>query len=883
MATCEVRDLRCEYFVDPLGLTEPRPRLSWRLADERRGAGQTAYEVACAASPEALDSAALWSSGKVATSATAHVEYAGPALRSGQRVWWRVRVWDHEGQPTPWSDAAWWEMGLLQREEWKGQWIGSSLVGGPRTSSPCPYLRKVFRCDKPVQRARLHITALGMYEASLNGVRIGDDVLTPGWTDYSKRVQCQTYDVTGQLQQGDNAIGVILGDGWYCGFVSWMGRQLWGDRPKLLAQLDVTYSDGSVTRIVTDDSWRTGFGPLLESDMLMGESYDARLEIPEWDTTGFDDRAWTSAVTFDVPAIEIHSSASPRVRKVQELAPTTPILPGRKRHWQFDLGQNIAGSVRLRMRGAKGLTVTLRYAEMLNANGTLYTANLRAARATDHYTFRGDGEETWEPRFTFHGFQHVELACRHGDFEVLECAAVVLMSQTPFTGSFECSDPLINQLYSNIQWGQRGNFLEVPTDCPQRDERLGWTGDAQIFVPTACFNADVAGFFTKWTKDLEDAQSPAGAYPSVAPNRGISTIDGGPAWAEAGIICPWTIYQHYGDTRILDRHYASMERFLGYLDATSHDGIRPHPGPGVYAGYGDWLAIDAPRPGEAPTPKPLVGTAYHAHAADLLARIADVLAKPDDAARFRQTRDRVRAAFCREYVAPSGRIVGNSQTGYLLALAFDLLPDALRPVAVDHLVARIADADWHLTTGFVGTPLLCETLTRFGRHDVAWRVFRQETYPGWLYSVLQGATTMWERWNSYTKDKGFGDAGMNSFNHYAYGSIGRWMAASLAGLEVIDHRTVRIAPQPPSPDAQGRSLDHAQASHTTMHGPVTTAWQRNGDRITLDVTIPPNVTATLQLPTPVTDHDAPDLTWHDDRRTATLPAGRYRFTCPALR
>ncbi len=891
LATCPAPTaLRCEYFINPIGIDEAQPRLSWRLADARRGARQTAYEIACATAPDKLDSADVWTSGRVESDRTAHVAYAGPTLRSGQRVWWRVRVWDHEGQASPWCEAAFWEMGLLQQSDWVGRWIAAPLVGGPRTSIPCPHLRRLFRLDKPVASARLYVTALGLYEASINGRRIGEDVFTPGWTDYRKRVQYQTYDVTDQLQQGDNVIGAILGDGWCCGHVCWAGRQNWRDRPALLAQLAVTHADGSTTSVISDDAWRCAFGPILESDMLMGESYDARLEMPGWNApapgNGFDDAAWHAVVAVDPPDAPLVASASPRVRRVMELRPVGEGKVGQnwqRRHVTFDLGQNIAGRVRLRVRGGAGQTLTIRHAEMLNDDGSLYTANLREARATDHYTCRGDGVEEYEPHFTFHGFRYVEVSTRGAPFNVEDLVGVVLMSDTPSTGTFECSDPLVNQLQRNIQWGQRGNFLEAPTDCPQRNERLGWTGDAQIFVPTACFNADVAGFFSKWTVDLADAQAPSGSYPSVAPNRGFSTDDGGPAWAEAGVICPWTIYTNYGDTRLLQRHYSSMTRFIAQLDATSRDGgIRPH-GQGVYEGFGDWLAIDAPHPGAAPTPKQLIGTAYFARAADLMARIAVVLGHRSDADRFAALRDRVKQAFCREFVTPAGRVLGNTQTGYLLALAFDLLPEGLRDAAVNHLVETVERANWHLTTGFVGTPLLCETLTRFGRHDVAWRVFRQETYPGWLYSVLQGATTMWERWNSYTRDKGFGDAGMNSFNHYAYGSIGRWLYGSIAGLEVdlsqAGAQRIGLAPRPPRPDAQGRALTHARAALDSILGRIECGWRVEGDALHVEVLVPPNAQASLQLPSKAIGHDAGDVAWRDDGRACDLPAGRYRFTC----
>ena len=845
--------LCCEYHHQPLGLDEPSPRFAWRISDARRGAVQSAYQVLVASSLQHLtaDEADLWDSGKVDSAEQSHIVYAGPAITASTRYHWKVRTWDAQGNPSPWSEPTWWETGLLTRDNWQAQWIGSTLVGGPDTAVPCPFLRRSFTLNKTPRAARLYITAIGLYEAQINGQIIGDGVLTPGWTDFHTRVHYQTYDVTKLLNPGDNAIGAILGDGWACGRVAWRQRQNYYERPRLLAQLHVTFDDGSTEVIVSDQAWKTSSGPILASDLLMGETHDARLEMPGWSAPGFEDANWAPATRFDDPGIEIHPSPAAPVRRVMTRKPVVP--PSRNKEQNptrliYNIGQNLAGRVRLTLRGERGATVKIRHGEMLQADGSLYADNLRSAAATDIYTLKGEGEETFEPRFTFHGFQYVELSSSKPlDPHAIDLTAIVLQSDTPDAGTFECSDPLINQLQNNIQWGQRGNFLEVPTDCPQRDERLGWTGDAQVFIRTACFNMDVAGFFTKWTQDLRDAQLDSGTYPCVAPENGFAGDDGGPAWSEAGIICPWTIYLCYRDTRILDRHYGSMTRFMDFLENSSQDLIRAVPRPGVRAGFGDWLAIDAPNAGGAPTPRQLIGTAYFAYCADLMTRIAELLGHSEDAEKYRKLRQAIKAAFNDEFVSPRGLVGGDTQTSYLLALGFDLIDEDKKPGVVSHLISSFKKKGWHLSTGFVGTPLIAPVLSAVGRTDLAYRVLKQETYPGWLYTVKLGATTMWERWNSWTPETGFGDVGMNSFNHYAYGSIGQWLYATVAGIDIDPedpaYHHILICPQP------GGDLTWAKASLESPAGPIHTHWRITGDTFHLAVHIPPNTRASVHLPT----------------------------------
>jgi alpha-L-rhamnosidase len=884
----KIAHLICEYRSNPLGIDILQPRLSWQLQSEsaQRGARQTAYQILAASSGDFLekDQGDLWDTGKVTSDQSVHVVYGGKPLVSRQRIWWKVRAWNEDDRPSDYSSPAWWEMGLLQRHDWTAQWISAPLAGGPRTSSPAPFFRKPFEMSKRVASARLYITALGVYEAYINGTRVSEDIFNPGWTEYKKRVVYHTYDVTALLRSGENTLGAIVGDGWYCGFVGWLDRQNYGDRPRLLAQLLVDFEDGSTEIIGSESTWKANYGPILESDMLMGESYDARreAEFSGWSGPGFDDSRWLTVEEFPNPAIELNAACTPPVRRIEELHPIADPgqVPGRHGpRWIFDLGQNMVGIVRLKITGPAGTTITLRYAEVLNPDGTLYTENLRAAKQTDLYTLRGGAEETYEQHFTFHGFRYVEVGGYLGTPARDTITGVVLHSDLPQIGTFECSDPLINQLQHNILWGQKGNFLDVPTDCPQRDERLGWTGDAQVFVRTATFNLNVASFFTKWQQDLADAQHETGYFPKVAPD--IRYEDGGPAWADAGVICPWTIYLSYGDQRLLNNHYQSMRRFVDHLKETSIGLIRSHPDSQIPSGYGDWLSTNAD------TPKDLIGTAFFAYCTRLLSQIATVIGNTDDAEKYAHLFADIQQAFLDRFVSPGGIIVGQTQTAYVLALHFDLLPEALRPAAIAALVRDIETRDMHLSTGFVGTPYLMHVLSRFGRLDIAYALLEQKTFPSWLYPVTQGATTIWERWDGWRHDKGFQDPRMNSFNHYAYGAIGDWLYRVAAGIEVDPaqpgYKHIILNPHP------GGSLTTARASLESLYGPIVSDWRAENGVFDWHITVPPNTTATAYIPATASSrvteggkpaHEASGITvleQLDSRIVYRVAPGEYHF------
>jgi len=689
-------------------------------------------------------------------------------------------------------------------------------------------LRRAFRLTKPVARARLYATALGLYEAHINGVRVGRDQLTPGWTDYRTRVRYQTYDVTDALRRGANALGVTLAPGWYSGNIAWLGQDQYGDNPALLAQLEVVYTDGSTERITTDQQWRAATGPLLTADPLMGEQYDARRETPGWTSPGFDDTGWRPATTAADITAEVVAQADAPTRVEREITPVkvTEPTPG---VYLYDLGQNMVGSVRLTVSGPAGRTVRIRHAEVLNPDGTAYTDNLRTARPVDTYTLAGGGPETYEPRFTFHGFRYVEVTGYPGKPPLDAVTGRVMHTAAPFTMSFHTDAPLLNQLHSNITWGQRGNFLSIPTDTPARDERLGWTGDINVFSSTAAYTMESARFLTKWLQDMRDGQSADGAFPDVAPV--VSGLGSGTAgWGDAGVTVPWNLYQAYGDTRVLRENWPAMRGWIAYLEKHSTDLLRPA------EGYGDWLNVDDE------TPKDVIGTAYFAHATDLVARTAHVL--DEDPGPYEDLLTRVKSAFTAAYVSAEGRIKGDTQTAYVLALSMDLLPAALREPVADRLVALIEDRDGHLSTGFLGTPRLLPTLTDTGHTDVAHRLLHQRTFPSWGYQIDRGATTMWERWDSIKPDGSFQDVGMNSFNHYAYGSVGAWMYENITGIAPAapGFRAIRVRPRP------GGEVRSAEGRYDSLYGPITTRWTHRDEDFALTVSLPVNTTAEIWVP-----------------------------------
>jgi alpha-L-rhamnosidase len=884
--------LRCEYLVDPVAIEETAPRLSWRLEGEARGRAQTAYRILVASSAEKLarGHGDLWDSGKIASNRTSGIAYAGKALGSRAQCFWKVRVWDEKRRESDWSAAGTWGMGLLQAGDWKAEWISYRDESPLHESRQTLYLpaarqyRTDVRISRPVRRAVLYATALGDYALELNGARVSDARFTPGWSDYRRRVYYNAYDVTSRLVAGENGLGAVVADGWYSGYVGYgllvgygphrVGRYFYGKTPALRVQLEVEYADGTHETFGSSAAWKvTGGGPTVEADMLMGERYDARKEIAGWSRAGFDARGWENAI----PAAENGSHKAPffdsagqrevelgfiaparlqaypgvPVRPIEEIRPVriTEPKPGT---FLFDLGVNFAGVARLQVKGPAGTEVRLRFGEMLHPDGTLMTENLRRARATDSYVLRGDPNgETWTPNFTYHGFQYVEVTGYPGKPGLDAVTGIVIHSDTPRTSKWECSDPVINRFYANAVRTQLANFVEIPTDCPQRDERLGWMGDAQIYCRAATYHADVAAFFTKWIDDVDEAQLPNGAYPDYAPYPMFhgNAAGWGTAWTDAGVICPYTIYRVYGDTRIIQRHWDSLQRFMEFRKKRSPD-YRGHPG-GNH--WGDWLSLG----GE--TPIELVDAAYFAHSARLTAEMAATIGKTVEARDYGDTADGVAARFAEDYLKPDGTLKVETQTAYALALAFDLLPAAARQPAADHLAGMIRANGNRMATGFLGTQPLLPVLSAHGHHDLAVALLQSRQFPSWGYEVVNGATSVWERWNSFTKEKGFGDAAMNSFSHYAFGAVTEWMFRGLAGIDTAEpgFQKLVLRPGPPhgsmgqgvngSTGPEVGAMQWVRAEYDSLHGPIRVAWKRDGEHFEYEVSLPPNTTAELVL------------------------------------
>jgi alpha-L-rhamnosidase len=783
-------------------------------------------------------------------------------LSSRESLTVRIRVWGVDGQSSAWSALYHVEAGLLSPLDWTARFVTPSWEEDTSQPQPGPLLRREFDVRAGVVKARLYVTALGVYEAQLNGVTVGDHVLDPGWTSYNHRLCYQTFDVTGLLQEGRNAVGAMLSDGWYRGRLGFGGgrRNIYGDRLALLAQLEIDYADGATERIVTDETWRAARGPILSSDIYDGETYDARLERHGWSTAYYDNGDWAGVRLLDRDLSTLVAPLGPPVRRTQFIAPVN-ITTSPSGRTIVDFGQNLVGRLRLTVSGEPGRMITLRHAEVLE-EGELCTRPLRTALATDRYRLRGDREETWEPRFTFHGFRYAEVEGWTGDLQADELWAVVCHSDMERIGWFECSDPLINRLHENVVWSMRGNFLSIPTDCPQRDERLGWTGDIQVFAPTACFLYDSAGFLSSWLADLAAEQTATGVVPFVVPN--VLTMPPIPAaaWGDATLIVPWVLYQRYGDTAFLADQFESMCSWVDLVATLAGEQRLWDKG----FQFGDWLDPSAApdKPGAGRTNPHVVASAYFARSAELLGQIAGILGHAEKETHYLQLAGEVRDAFTAEYVTPTGRVISDSVTAYTLVLQFGLLRDAKqRQHAARRLATLVRNSGYHISTGFVGTPLICDALCSAGEYAAAFHLLTQRDCPSWLYPVAMGATTIWERWDSLLPDGSVNPGQMTSFNHYTFGAVADWLHRTVGGLAPAapGYRHLDIRPRP------GGGLTHACVQHITPYGFAESAWTIKEEQMEVVVVVPPNATATVTLP-------------ESDARPIEVGSGTHRWLYP---
>ena len=843
MAQVKVSNLLCENKTNPIGIAVTQPRLSWQLTSQKRNIMQTAYEIkvsAGAAGSNRNPGNVVWNSGKVSSSQSVHVPYAGDSLQQGVKYNWQVRVWDNNGKASAWSPVAYWMVGLLNPSDWKAKWIEAGYQEDT-VSRPATLFRRQFVAGKKVKSAVAYITAHGMYEAFINGKRIGDFYLTPGWTSYHKRLQYQMYDVTGLMTQGRNAIGVLLGSGWYRGILSYYNRNNhYGKDISLLFQLHINYEDGSSEIVLSDETWKSSTGAIRYSEIFNGETQDARKEQTGWTRANFNDTSWSGVQVKNHAKENIIATENEPVKK-QEIFKPFKIITTPKGEKVLDFGQNLVGWVVMKAKGKTGDKITLSHAEVLDKTGNFYTENLRQAKQQNIYILKGGEEETFEPHFTWQGFRYVKVDGLSGELMPENYTAVALYSDMKRTGNFTCSNPLVNQLQHNIEWSQKGNFVEIPTDCPQRDERMGWTGDAQVFSRTATFNMNVNSFFAKWLKDLAAEQHPDGGVPLVIPNM-LGNQGRVAGWSDAATIIPWNMYMAYGDKQILKDQYPSMKAWIDYIQKKTNNNLWDK---GWH--LGDWLFYSPQgdlHGSAAITDKFLIAQCFYAHSMQLLINAAGVLGKTDDVETYSTILKDIKSAFLKEYLTPNGRLTSGTQTAYTLALNFDILPENMRAGAAKRLADNIASYNNHLTTGFLGTPYLCHVLSRFGYDSIAYKLLLQETYPSWLFPVKMGATTIWERWDGIKRDSTFQDPAMNSFNHYAYGAIGDWMYRNMAGLseDAPGYKRIKIMPH------IGKGITYAKADLNTYYGKASSGWQLQNNQLILNVEIPANTSGSIYIP-----------------------------------
>ncbi len=838
-------DLTIEYKTNPLGLDEVQPRFSWKLQSDRNGVRQIAYRLTVS------NGEVMWDTGRVESEQSILIEYMGALFEARTAYTWTVTVWDNHGESAE-ANASF-ETGLLSGAafEGKARWITHGLN---KEDTASPIFTKSFTVSKPVAKARLYATALGLYEAEVNGQKADDTFFTPGWTSYHKRLQYQTYAVE-NLRQGENELRFTLGRGWYSGALGFTPiPNHYGDTTALLAMLIVTYADGSEEVVGTDESWTVSAGAIRFSEIYDGETQDFTLPGQPVGKAQAFDRGFETLV----------AQENEPVRCLMTLPVAKEFTAPNGEHL-FDFAQNLTGWVEVKITGNPGQKIVLRHAESLDENGNFYTGNLSFAKATDTYILNGE-EQTLRPHFTFHGFRYV---CLEGleEGQAIELTACHLSSDLKPAGSFSCSDPRINRLQQNIVWGQRDNYLDVPTDCPQRSERLGWTGDATAFTPTAVFHQNVAPFMRKWLRDLAADQDPATGAPQVVPDvlsDGATGGQNGAAyWGDVATVVPWTLYETYGDKRVLSEQYESMKIWAEFIRRQCGEN-------GLWQSgfqYGDWLGLDTEANGLADERKGATDDYYVANCCylwtlQIMADTAKVLGNDEDEALYRELREQVLAAFRDEYVTKTGRLVSETQTAMTLALHFGLVEEKDRAAIAARLEQNIAAHKTHLTTGFIGTPYLCLALSDNGKHELAGKLLLQEENPGWLYEVKMGATTIWERWNSIMPDGSFNPANMNSLNHYAYGSIGYWLYTRLCGLQRLEpgFKKFTVAPR------FMKGITHAALSYESVYGTIKTAWRCENGVITVDLTVPANATALLTLP--------------EKDETLTLGSGVYHYEYP---
>lgn len=882
--------LRCEYFSNPIGIDFASPRLMWRIQSDQENVMQTAYHIIAE-----CNSQTVWDSGKVESDQSIHISYDGSPLESRKRYTWRVKVWDNTGSESEWSASASWEIGLLNKEDWTTRWIEPEEEINPDERQPCPYLRRKFElADKEITEARAYVTSHGLYALSINGNMLDENLLTPGFTSYHKRLQYQTYDLSNQLKNGENVIGVILADGWWRGKTGGLSlKNVYGERLALLCQLHVLYSDGSEDVIISDENWKTKTGALLLSDMKDGDIYDARLEMNGWNSSGFDDSNWNPVTVVNHGYDNLVAQTGVPIHRHETFKGKLIKTPSGETVLEFP--QNIAGRIRFTLQAPEGTTIKLTHGETLDKQGNFTLNNLNPGKIVSTmfntedlkqeiiYTFKGGAPETYETLFTFQGFRYVKIEGYPGEINPENFTAIAIYSDMRVTGDFDCSNAMLNKLHSNILWSTKGNFVDVPMDCPTR-ERSGYTGDGQVFARTGAFLMETASFYSKWLLDMAADQRENGIVPTVIPDPGahveagmLDLTAGSVGWADAVTIIPMTVYEVFADKQILEQLYPNMKRWVDYIEnraKQTHWSSRLKPsnmaGMPEHHSYiwdsdfhfGEWSEPDKNYVIELLSslvfPRPMVATAYYAYSCQLLADAAGILGYDEDFQYYGSLASRIKEIWTKEFLKKDGKIPPDTQAAYVRAIALDLVPADAKIAIARKLVDKVREDNYHIATGFLSTPFICHVLSDYGYLEDAYRLLLQEERPSWLYPITKGATTMWEFWDAIKEDNSIR---MSSHNHYSPGSIGSWLYEVVAGIRPGSpgYKNIIIQPQP------GGGLTYARASYESLYGRITSSWQIEDNIFSLDVTIPPNTRAKIHLP--------------DGTKVIEVGSGDYQYSC----
>lgn len=918
-----VNYLRCEYLVNPIGIDIRKPRFSWQIKATRKGVMQSAYQIIVIQIENGLNKV-IWDTDKIMSDNSINCEYDGPELKSKQRYYWKVRIWDEKNKVSEWSELVFFEMGLLKISDWKAKWVepiqkpvlkekafsygeeNTEKINYEEILNPCLLLRKTFLSDKDVKKARIYATAHGCYEIKINGKRVGNQQFTPGNSSYDKYLEYQTFDITDNITKGNNAIGVILSDGWYAGRVGLTGESCqFGDMLGLLLQLDIEYKDGSSITFGTDESFKSSTGPFIYSDIFIGEKYDARLEKNGWDTSNYNDSQWQNVNVKEYDLNNVVAQYGELITVIEEIK-AEKIIRTPNNETIIDFGQVIAGRVCFKVNGAAGTEITLEHSEVLDENGNFFNNTTgRNKDQKDIYILNGNGEEVYEPHFTFHGFRYVKVTGYPGVVEVCKFKAVVISSDLRITGKFQCSNPLINRLQENIVWSQKANFLSIPTDCPQR-ERAGWTGDIQAFAPTASFNMDIDAFLTRWLRILTLDQKEDGQVPNVVPYikayesfcRMMSGgSDSSAGWGDACIIVPWVLYNRYGDKRVLEDNYTTMIKWMSYIEKSAAENIPEGINETLTEElrerqkylwntgfhFGDWLipSLSISEDGSSVNmmkssirTRELVATCFYAYSTELMSKICAILGKEKEAFKYLELNKKVCKAFSEEYLSEGRKLKAHFQGIYVLALKFNMIPDNMRDSVLYQFINLIEENDYKLDTGFLSVPFLMDVLCEHGYRDIANKILYQKECPSWLYEVEKGATTIWEAWQAIMPDGKVTDV---SYNHYAFGVIGDWLYRTIAGINPgkPGYKHIIIKPEP------DEIMTYAKASYESVYGEIASEWNITDGMMTLDVKIPPNTTASVYIQgeviSEINKHDVISMRQEIDKVIVDIGSGEYSF------